>query len=153
MRHMIIGSLTVALVVAGFCACLTTAVAEDAKADAHEHMHHEMDKCITACGMCAKECESCFAHCARLVSEGKKEHLKTLRTCIDCGDLCALAAKVQSRHGVFSKYVCEACLKACEDCAAACGGVGGDDEHMKKCSAACKECAAACRDMIKAAAK
>ena len=102
-----------------------------------------------ACADCAKECESCFRHCTMMVAQGKKEHVRTLRTCVDCGDLCALAAKLMARQGAFMGLTCEACAKACDGCGAECDK-HSNDEHMKRCAKACKDCAKACRDMVKA---
>ena len=113
----------------------------------HQHHMAEMDKCLKACADCAKECESCFRHCTMMVTQGKKEHVRTLRTCVDCGDLCALAAKLTARQGAFMGLTCEACAKACDGCGAECDK-HPNDEHMKRCAKACRECAKACREMV-----
>jgi Domain of Unknown Function (DUF326) len=115
----------------------------------HVHGQAEMEKCLKECARCAKECESCFNHCTMLVSEGKKEHLRTLRTCIDCGEFCAAAGKMIARHGALMNIMCDACAKACDVCGAECNK-HAHDEHMKRCADACKDCAKACRDMTKA---
>ena len=39
---------------------------------------------------------------ALTVAEGKKEHLKTLRSCQDCAALCSTSAQIVSRAGPFS---------------------------------------------------
>ena len=116
-----------------------------------KHAHHgaEMDKCMRECARCAKECESCFSHCTMLVAQGKKDHVRTLKTCIDCGDFCALAGKLIARDGAFMTLACDACAKACDQCGAECQK-HPSDEHMKRCADACKDCAQACRDMVKA---
>jgi hypothetical protein len=90
-----------------------------------------------------------MAHCTFLVAEGKKEHVHTLRTCNDCGDMCATAAKMIARDGVFTHPMCDACAKACDGCGAECAKFP-HDEHMKRCADACKDCAKACREMIRA---
>src|SRR5262249_42691756 len=61
----------------------------------------ELEKCIKACVDCAKECESCFNYCTEMVAKGERMHATTVRTCIDCGELCAVAAKLMSRQGPF----------------------------------------------------
>lgn len=113
----------------------------------HEHGGH-FAKCAKACAVCMLECESCQTHCGRLVLEGKKDHVKTMRLCGDCGSICATAAKITSRQGPLSVTLCDACAKACDTCGAACAKFP-DDAHMAKCAKACKDCAAACREMIK----
>jgi hypothetical protein len=139
----------VAVALAGFGA-LRLPAADEPKGHEHtQHMSSEMEKCLKECVRCAKECESCFQHCVGLVAQGKKEHVHTLRTCIDCADYCALAAKVISRHGAIVDPICDACAKACDTCGAACEK-HPTDEHMKRCAEACKDCAKACRAMVKA---
>ena len=118
------------------------------KADPHRG-HAEMEACMKECARCAKECESCFNHCAHMVAEGKKEHLRTLKTSVDCADFCVDAAKMMARHGPFMTLMCDACAKACDACGAECEKFP-TDEHMKRCGQACRDCAKACRDMVKA---
>ena len=67
----------------------------------------ELEKCIKACVDCAKECESCFNYCTDLLAKGEKMHATTVRTCNDCGELCAVAAKLQSRQGPFMVPACD----------------------------------------------
>jgi hypothetical protein len=111
------------------------------------HAHGEFEKCARACADCQLECESCFAHCSHLVAEGRKEHVRTMHTCNDCGDFCALAAKITARHGPMSVTTCEACAKVCDVCLGACEKFP-EDEHMKACAKSCRDCAKACREMI-----
>ena len=114
----------------------------------HHHATPEMAACLKECARCARECESCLTHCTELVAGGKKEHVQTLRTCNDCGDLCALAAKLIARDGAFMNVTCTACAAACDGCGAECAKFPTDD-HMSRCAQACKDCAKACRAMVK----
>jgi len=116
------------------------------KPDDHHAGH--FDACAKACAACQLECHSCYHHCEDLVAAGKKEHAKTMKLCLDCGDICAVAANIVSRHGALSATICEACAKACDECGKACAHFA-DDAHMKKCADECKKCAAACREMVK----
>ena len=124
-------------------------LAADDRGAEHRHGHAAMEACIKECDRCAKECESCFNHCAHMVAQGKKAHLRTLKTCIDCADFCAAASKMIARHGAFMTLMCDACAKACDGCGAECEKFP-TDEHMKRCGQACRDCAKACRDMVKA---
>ena len=117
----------------------------------HAHAHDHVDDCAQACADCQLLCQSCRSHCEDLVAAGKKQHVKTMKLCADCGDICALAANIVARHGALSITACEACAKACDECGKACAQFA-DDEHMQKCAKECKKCATACRDMIKHAA-
>lgn len=121
--------------------------AEDKKGagDAHAAAFEE---CARACGDCQRACDMCAAHCAKLLSEGKKDHLKTLQTCQDCATHCAAAACIVSRKGPFADAICTACAEACKRCGDACAKFT-DDPMMKKCAEECKKCETACRDMLK----
>ena len=140
------------VVLAGGLGTVGSRAADQAKSKGpaqHTHPSPEMEKCLKECERCARECEACFVHCTTLVSQGHKDHLTTLRTCLDCGELCSVAAKVMARHGAFMGLTCEACARACELCGAACQK-HDHDEQMKRCAEACRDCAKACRDMVKA---
>jgi hypothetical protein len=111
--------------------------------------HHAavFEHCAKACSDCQRSCDSCARHCAHLVAEGKKEHLKTLGTCVDCANVCATAAQIVARQGQFSDLICKACAQACERCGKACAQYP-DDRHMKACAEECRRCEQACRTML-----
>jgi Domain of Unknown Function (DUF326) len=113
----------------------------------HKHDSHFMD-CAKACHACARECDACGAHCAKLVSEGKKEHLKTLKTCQDCATFCSAAAGITARSGPFSDLICKSCADACKRCGDACSK-HKTDEMMKRCADECYRCEKACKEMLK----
>jgi hypothetical protein len=146
-NFILVGALALAL--AGGAGAARLTAAEQTPGNDHQHHSAEMEKCYKECVRCAKECESCFNHCAHMVAQGKKEHLRTLKTCLDCGEFCAVAAKMMSRHGAFMGLMCEACAKACDECGAECEKFP-NDEAMKRCAQACRDCAKACREMVKA---
>jgi hypothetical protein len=108
------------------------------------------EECIKECVRCAADCARCYHHCVRMTEEGHKGHARTLQTCNDCGDVCALAARVMMRQGPLSAAVCEGCARACEECGRECDR-HPDDEVMRRCAQACKDCARACRDMVRQA--
>ncbi len=112
-----------------------------------EHAGH-FNQCAKACADCLQECNSCYHHCAGLVTEGHKDHAKTMKFCVDCGEICSAAAKLAARQSMLAAILCDACAKACDECNAACEKFP-DDKHMAKCAKACRDCATACRDMIK----
>jgi len=113
--------------------------------------HEKVHPCAKACADCANECESCFQHCVERVAAGAKRHTKTLRLCVDCGELCTTAAKLVSRQSPLRDLTCGACAKGCDVCAAACAKF--PDEHMKACARSCRDCANACRAMVKELAR
>jgi hypothetical protein len=138
--------MAVALGVAALALALGGARAQE---DKKGHMHKHFEKCAKACAVCMLECESCATHCGGLVLKGEKKHVLTLRTCLDCAEVCASAAKIVARQGPASVLVCESCAKVCDQCGAVCEKLGPDDEHMKRCAKACRDCARECREMIK----
>jgi len=107
-----------------------------------------MQECAKACSDCQRACDLCASHCAKMLQEGKKEHLATLATCRDCATVCAAAAQIVARGGPFAALICEACVKACDQCATACEAFP-DDEHMKACAEECRRCEKACQEMLK----
>jgi len=113
----------------------------------HDHHGGMFEKCAKACSDCQRACDSCGSHCAKLITEGKKEHLTTLRTCQDCATHCSAAACIVSRQGPFADLICKACAEACARCGKACAKFS-DDEHMKMCADECKKCEKACRQML-----
>jgi hypothetical protein len=111
-----------------------------------KHAAH-FEQCAKACADCMRACESCAHHCVHLAVDGKKEHLKTAGSCVDCAEFCAAAAKIVSRQGPLATTICESCAKACDICAAECEKFP-NDAHMKDCAKSCRDCAKACREMI-----
>jgi len=122
-------------------------------ADKHDH-HGPIDKspnmvCAQACSDCQRMCASCTQHCAHQVSEGKKEHLATLKSCQDCADVCAVAASIVARGGPYTADICKLCADVCAKCATECEKFA-TDTHMKMCADECRKCEAACRKMLSA---
>jgi hypothetical protein len=106
------------------------------------------EECAKACSDCQRACDACATHCLRLVSEGKKDHLKTVRTCQDCATHCSAAACIVARKGPFADTICTACAEACKRCGDECAKFP-DHAIMKKCADQCRECEKACREMLK----
>ncbi len=110
--------------------------------------HGDHDACVKACLACQKECDTCAAHCGKMVESGKKDHVVTLHTCEDCSAICAVAAKIVARKGPFSEVICHACADACKRCGDQCAH-HSSDAIMTKCAEECQKCEKACREMIK----
>lgn len=94
-------------------------------------------------------CASCTQHCTHQVSEGKKEHLTTLKSCQDCAEVCAVAASIVARGGPYTADICRLCADVCAKCATECEKFA-NDTHMKMCAEECRKCEAACRKMLSA---
>jgi hypothetical protein len=104
--------------------------------------------CAKACDDCARACDVCAGHCTRLLAEGKKEHLDTLRLCQDCAAICSAASCVMAKDGPMGDVICAACADACKRCGDACEKLAADP-IMKQCAVECRKCEKACRDMLK----
>jgi hypothetical protein len=115
---------------------------------ADQHEDSKMKKCAQICAACQVECDSCFDHCLKLLSEGKKEHRETAKLCADCAECCKSCATLCARNSQLSKHLLDCCAKCCDDCAAACEKFP-DDAHMAACAKSCRDCAKQCREMLK----
>jgi hypothetical protein len=113
---------------------------------APDHSAHFL-KCAKMCTDCQIQCDSCFAHCKDLVTQGKKEYASTMELCVDCGECCKLAAALSARKSPLAADACECCMKACNQCAAACEKYP-NDQHMADCAKSCRACAASCKEMV-----
>ena len=136
--------LAVVLAAVGGLTALSEVLTRAEQPDAH---HEHFTKCAKACADCQVSCDSCFSHCAALVTSGKKEHAKTMHTCVDCAEYCALASKLSARQSEFAGTACDGCAKACDQCAKECEKFR-DDKHMVDCAKSSRDCAKACRAMI-----
>lgn len=116
--------------------------------DGHDAGYDRMLRsCAEACSDCQRECDSCSAHCAHLLHDGKQQHITTLATCQDCAAVCAAASQIVARGGPFAEAICRVCAEVCAACAQACEKFP-DDQHMKKCAEECRECEKACQQMV-----
>jgi hypothetical protein len=101
---------------------------------------------------CMNKCAACAQHCAHLIAQGKKEHLRTMELCAGCADVCATTAKLVASHNPLTAIFSEACARACDLCGEACERAGSD-EMMQACAKACRECAEHCRQLSKGGAE
>jgi hypothetical protein len=138
-----------AALLGGAILTVTLGVAYTSAQDKAKHDQHAAHfvQCANECADCAVVCDSCATHCANLIAQGHKEHLKTLQTCQDCSSICESAADITAKGGPFSDLICQACAEACKRCGDACAQFP-NDEHMKKCADQCRKCEKACRDML-----
>ena len=140
-------ALAAIVVVAAFqCRAVADDQEQKAKAQLHQ-VHVASEKCTAACYACRRECESCSAHCVKLLAGGKAEHVNTLQTCRDCGDMSLRCGDHFSagairrpdlpclRRGVYSMR------ESCDRFA--------DDKQMKACAEECSRCEKACQEMLR----
>jgi hypothetical protein len=107
--------------------------------------------CAKECDDCARSCNTCAAHCAKMLADGRKEHLDTLKLCQDCATLCTAASQVVAKDGPTSDLICTACAEACKRCGDACEAQAGDP-ILKQCAEECRKCEKVCRAMAKGSA-
>jgi hypothetical protein len=98
---------------------------------------------------CSEACTECADAC---LSEGMVAELTTcIRTNMDCADICAVTARVLSRHTGYdantSRALLDACAMACKSCGDECARHAHAHEHCRICADACRTCEQACRDL------
>jgi hypothetical protein len=105
-------------------------------------------ECAKACSDCQLACDLCATHCAKLLADGKKDHLSSLMHCRDCATCCAACSQICASGGPLAAVMAECCAKCCDLCAKECEAFP-DDKHMKECAEECRKCAKACKAVAK----
>ncbi|MDQ3763801.1 MAG: four-helix bundle copper-binding protein [Actinomycetota bacterium] len=111
-------------------------------------------RCIEECLSCAQACTACADAC---LSE-PDDQLPILRKCIrsneDCADICAITARVLSRHTGYdaniTRTVLQACATVCHSCGDECERHSSRHEHCRVCTEACRRCENTCQELINA---
>lgn len=104
----------------------------------------QFQSCIDACNACADACDSCAA--LNLQVPDTKVLARCIKLNIDCAQLCRVTAGFLARGSELAASICEACIKACEDCREECAQYSMS--HCKECEAACHLCANECERML-----
>jgi hypothetical protein len=136
----------VAFAVFGVMAFAQQGQKQETKTD-YTKRHAIMQECAKACLDCQRACDLCTGHDADMPREAKKDYVTAPATCRDCATICSAAAAIVARGGPFTGLICEACAKACGQCATVCK-TSPDDQNMKSCAEECLKCERACRTMI-----
>lgn len=96
--------------------------------------------------LCSLFCTSCADAC----SAEAMDMSQCVRVCMDCADICAATARLAVRRTGQNidilRTMLEACIAACEACAAECSQ--HDDPHCQLCATMCRECAEDCRTAL-----
>ena len=106
------------------------------------------EQCAEACFDCEKMCNHAFHYCFKEVEAGKKEYLKAIHLCVDCGDVCSTSGKLVARMSPLMVHTCRACAESCDDCIAACEMLDAPD--IKEFVASLRKCSETCREMVQA---
>ena len=116
---------------------------------AHPQVENETEELVTAARhamLCSLFCTSCADAC---VAEDR-DMAQCIRNCLDCADVCAATARLAVRRTAQNIDVLraqlEACITACETCAAECESP--DNPHCSLCAKMCRECAEDCRKAL-----
>ncbi len=139
---------TATIVAAGFAVYTPAAFGQPAEKHNMAAMTGDQrEHCMKMSAACAAACGKASEHCTTMAKDGKGEHAAMAALTSDCGSCCASCMAFVSRNSPLSATMAECCAKCCDQTAAACDKVGG--EEMSACAKACRECAAACRAMGK----
>ena len=126
---------------------LASVAGREARAQEGGHTHDKVhEECLKACSDCAKMCDETFHHCYMEVSQGKKEHAKSLHLVSDCAGFCSLSACMIARHSPLMVHSCAACAEACKATAAEVGKF--DSPEMKAATKSLLACEKSCREMV-----
>ncbi len=105
---------------------------------------------IDAINDCAQACVADTD--ADLAEQNLAEMVRCIRLCVDCADVCAVAARVISRPADYdpnvTKPLLEACVAMCRSCGDECERHARHHEHCRVCTEACRRCEQACRDLL-----
>lgn len=101
---------------------------------------------------CSEACTACADAC--LSEQDIASLAKCIRTNMDCADICAVTARVLSRHTGYdaniSRSLLGACATACKSCGDECAKHAEMHEHCRICAEACRSCEQSCRDLLAA---
>lgn len=106
-------------------------------------MTDRFSECIQACYTCAAACDHCSTACLHEPEPGKM--VDCIRTDLDCGDFCRLAATAMARGSDSAAAICALCADICAKCADECEK--HEHDHCIKCAKACRACAVQCHKM------
>ena len=109
-------------------------------------------RAIDACLACLQTCTACADAC--LAEPDVIEMVRCIRDDIDCADVCEATSLILSRQTAgepqLTRAVLEACILACDTCAASCGEHRDHHEHCRICEETCQACGQACRAVLHA---
>ncbi|MFF5234982.1 four-helix bundle copper-binding protein [Dactylosporangium sp. NPDC000521] len=115
----------------------------------------DVDREILAVGIdtiveCGLTCTACADAC--LGEESVDRLARCIRLDLDCADVCAVTARMLSRHtgadaAVIQAQV-QACAAACRACADECTHHAAMHQHCRLCAEACRRAEQACRDLL-----
>lgn len=133
--------------VLGATAAGLTAVGGSAAVAQQHHQDNIHEECAEACVTCAKVCNQGFHHCYKKVTEGQKEHAKSMHLLADCGDICATAGKLVARMSPLMVHTCAACGASCEDTLKVVQAI--HDDEMRETIQTLQKCRDTCREMVR----
>jgi hypothetical protein len=88
---------------------------------------------------------------ADLSEQHLAEMVRCIRLCLDCADVCTVAARVAGRPADYAnvtKPLLEACVAICVSCGDECERHARMHAHCRVCAQACRRCEQACRDLL-----
>ena len=117
---------------------------------AHPNVNGHVNEPLAQAAKHAMYCAVICTSCADACSAEEMDMRQCIRTCMDCADICTATAKVATRRtgdndGMLRAQL-QACIEACEICAAECAK--HDHDHCKRCEAMCREAANDCREAL-----
>jgi hypothetical protein len=107
---------------------------------------------INAIFTCAQTCEACADAC--LGESDVQSLVHCIRTDRDCADVCyttgAMLVRQTSPDWNLVRAQLQACVTACDVCAAECESHASHHEHCRICAEKCRNCEDACKKLLTA---
>ena len=99
--------------------------------------------------------QACIADVdADLSEQDLAEMVKSIRLCLNCGDICTATVGVTSRPAEYdadvTRPLLEACVAICRSCGDECERHARHHKHCRVCAEACRRCEQACRELLAA---
>lgn len=117
---------------------------------AHPDVRGDVNEALVTAARHAMLCSLFCTSCADASIAEQMDMRSCIRTCLDCAEVCAAAARLAVRRSSqdieMLRAQIETCIKACGICAAECERHA--HEHCKLCASMCRECADDCRKAL-----
>ncbi len=101
-------------------------------------------ECFDASNACVLDCYNCSSTC--LLEDNQKSVARVIKLCIECADICRLAAAAIAMRSENMYAICRLCAEICKKCEMEC--MRHKTECCIKCAGSCRLCAEACIKLI-----
>jgi hypothetical protein len=109
-------------------------------------------RCIDECFASEQSCTACAD--ASVAEEDVADLRRSIRLCLDCGDVCDATGRLLSRQTEYvaatARTQVSSCRELCAACAEECERHAAHHEHCRICAEECRRCEEACSAVLDA---